>query len=98
MRKIRILGIFLALSLVGCDFADHRSFHDPALKLQREDYEKITAPPCFEKTRPQFCPKLAPLKSPLLTPEMRKKVSLSLNETLSLQSVFLELGRQAGVG
>jgi len=99
MPKIWILYVGLAVLLYGCDFKDHRTYHDPALKLRQEDYKKITTPPPLEKEPPQFCPKLpCPQKAPLLTPEMQKKISLSLHENIPLKSVFMELGRQAGVG
>ena len=93
-------GLILTLLglLCGCDFSGHRDYHDPALKLQKEDYEKITKLPCEQITPPSFCPK-APCspKPPPLTPAMRKKLSLSLQETIPLKSAFIEIGRQAGV-
>lgn len=96
--KTGLILILLGL-LCGCDFSSHRDYHDPALKLQKEDYEKITKPPCEQIAPPSFCPKApCPPKTPPLTPAMRKKLSLSLQETIPLKSAFIEIGRQAGVG
>lgn len=93
------LTLILFCLLCGCEFSDHRAYHDTALKLQKEDYEKITKPPSEQMTTPSFCPKaICPLKAPSLTPEMKKKISLSLQENIPLKSAFIEIGRQAGVG
>lgn len=99
MQKLWVVFIGFAALLCGCDFKDHRYYHDPALKLQQKDYEKITTPPLIEKERPQFCPKSpCPIKTPCLTLAMKKKISLSLHENTPIKSVFKELGHQAGVG
>lgn len=96
-RLFRVGG--LSILLEGCDLADHRQFHDPALKLQKEDYEKITKAPCVQRHLPPFrAPCTSPPQVPLLTAAMKKEVSLSLQESISLKSVFMELGRQVGVG
>lgn len=85
--------------LVGCDLVEHRQFHDPILKLQKEDYEKITKPTLVKKENPPVSPQLqTPLTPPILTPAMKKEVSLSLSESIPLKEVLMELGRQAGVG
>lgn len=87
------------ISLVGCDLIEHRSYHDPQLKLQKEDYEKLAVPPLLQKSIPPFCPKPQPLsKAPSLSAEMRRKVSLSVQENVSLRTVLTELGHQTGVG
>jgi MSHA type pilus biogenesis protein MshL len=93
------LGLWILSFSGGCDVVEHRQFHDPTLKLQREDYEKITTPPMPQKHIPLFCPK-APLlhKVPHLTTDMRKEVSLVFQEGVPLKTVFMELGRQVGVG
>jgi MSHA type pilus biogenesis protein MshL len=85
--------------LSACDLIDHRQFHDPALKLQSQDYENMTKAPEIKKAIPPFCPKtpLPPL-APVLTPSMTKPVSLSVYENISLKEVLMELGYQAGVG
>lgn len=96
--KTRLILILFCL-LCGCEFSGHRAYHDPALKLQKEDYEKITKPPSEQKSPPSFCPKsICPSKAPPLTSAMRKKLSLSLQESITLKSAFIEIGRQAGVG
>lgn len=93
-----LLGVGVLSLLNACDLIDH--YHDSALKLQKEDYEKITQPPPIpRKGIPPFGPKLASLpKAPPLPPAMRKMVSLVLHESVSLKSVLMELSRQAGVG
>lgn len=97
-KRFLLVGGLLSF-LGGCDLVEHRQFHDPALKLQKEDYEKITKAPCPQRCVPSFRPKCVPLsQTPCLTPAMRKEVSLTLCETTSLKSVFMELGRQVGVG
>lgn len=96
-RKLLILGLLSFLE--ACDLIEHRQFHDPALKLQKEDYEKIVKPPALQKVMAPFHPKeSSDTQSPQLMPAMRKTVSLSLNESIPLKDVFMELGRQAGVG
>lgn len=95
---------FLALAGMGsficaCDLADHRQFHDTGLKLQKEDYEKITKIPDQKKALPAFQPKIKNLsQAPALTLAMKKEVSLIIKDGVSLKSVFIELGRQTGVG
>ncbi|MBS0271350.1 MAG: hypothetical protein JSR85_01735 [Proteobacteria bacterium] len=100
MTRQRIFFFLVIMNLLGaCDLINHRDYHDPALKLQKEDYEKITAPPDFRKEISSFQPKPSlHLKVPVLTPEMKKKVSLVLHENIALKDIFLELGRQSGVG
>ncbi len=97
IRKIWLSGLLSFLS--ACDLVEHRQFHDPALKLQKQDYENMTKAPEVQKAIPPFCPKtpLLPLV-PVLTPSMTKPVSLSVYENVSLKEVLLELGYQAGVG
>lgn len=96
-QKLLILGLFSLLS--ACDLIDHRAYHDPDLKLQKEDYEKITKPQRLQKTMPSFHPKsLASPQAPSLTPAMRKEVSVALHENTPLKEVLMELGRQVGVG
>lgn len=97
-KNVIFIGVFLQL-LSGCDLVEHRQFHDPALKLQKEDYEKITKAPLSQKCIPSFRSKCFsyPKASPL-TPSMRKEVSTTLHEGVPLKSVFMELGRQVGVG
>jgi MSHA type pilus biogenesis protein MshL len=95
---------FLALAGTGafvcaCDLVDHRQFHDTGLKLQKEDYEKITKIPNQKKAFPVFQPKTKNIsQAPALTPAMKKEVSLIIKDGVSLKSVFIELGRQTGVG
>lgn len=87
------------LSLAGCDLIDHRAYHDPNLKLQKEDYEKLITPPLLQKAPPPFYPKPQPLsKSPPLTAGMGKKISVTVQENVPLKRVLIELGRQTGVG
>jgi len=96
-RWFLIVGLFSLLS--ACDLMDHRLYHDPALKLQKEDYEKITKPPLCAKVIPSFQPPSSTLsKAPLLPPAMGKVVSLNLHESAPLKNVLMELGRQTGVG
>ena len=87
------------LSLLGGCNLEHRVFHDPVLKLQKEDYTKITKGPPSQKKSPSFRSKPPLLsKIPALTMAMRKKVSLTLGGGLPLQHILMELGHQAGVG
>lgn len=96
-NKGLILGGIIFLS--GCDLIDHRSYHDPHLKLQKEDYEKLFTPPLVQKATQPFCPKSQPLSQiPLLTHEMNKKVSITVQENIPLKTVLIELARQTGVG
>ncbi len=99
MVKHWLLVLCLSSLVSACDLIDHRYYHDPILKLQQEDYEKITKPPLVKTIIPPFRPK-APsfIKTPILTPSMKKKVSLTIHEQVSLKDVLMELGRQAGVG
>ena len=39
-RWLLVLGLLSLLS--ACDLIDHRYFHDPTLRLQKEDYETFT--------------------------------------------------------
>ncbi len=94
---------FLSVGLLGllssCSLVDHRYYHDPALKLQKEDYEKITKPAKTQKPVLPFHPKISSLPAPAtLTSSMKKEVSLTLHENVPLREVLMELGRQAGVG
>lgn len=85
--------------LTGCDLIEHRTYHDPQLRLQKEDYEKLNTPPLAQKPPPPFCPKPQPLsKGPPLTAEMGKNVSLTVQENIPLKTVLIELGRQTNVG
>ena len=94
----RSLLIFLPF-LTGCEFATHRQYHDPALKLQKEDYEHLKHAPLNQNSPPPFHPQPKTLiKPPHLTPEMKRKVSLSVQENVSLKTVLIELGRQVSVG
>lgn len=92
-----ILGGILCLT--GCDLIDHRAYHDPLLKLQKEDYEKLFSPPLTQKIQRSFCPQVQTISNPpLLSPEMKKKVSLTVQEQIPLKTVFMELAQQTGVG
>ncbi|MBA3813051.1 MAG: hypothetical protein H0X26_00940 [Alphaproteobacteria bacterium] len=92
-----LLGVIIFLT--GCELIDHRHYHDPSLKLQKEDYENLKNPPLLQKPPPLFCPRAQPpLKAPSLSPEMRKKVFLSVSENIPLKTVLTELGHQTGVG
>jgi len=96
-RWLLVLGLTTLLS--ACDLIDHRYFHDPTLKLQKEDYEKLTTPPLLKKVISSFEPKPSPPpKVAILTSDMRKEVSVTLEESVSVKDVLMELGRQAGVG
>ncbi len=98
IKRLFWVGV-LSSFLGGCDLVDHRQFHDPTLKLQKEDYERITKAPLVQKLPPLFRPSCSTHpKPPPLTPAMQKDVSLTLQEGVSLKSVFMELGHQAGVG
>lgn len=98
-KQFRNILLWGAIFLSGCDLADHRAYHDPHLKLQQQDYEKLYTPPTSQKTHRPFCPQVStPSKEPLLTPEMKKKVSLTVQENIPLKTVFIELARQTGVG
>lgn len=99
LGKRFLFGVGILGVLGGCDLMEHRQFHDPVLKLQKEDYEKITKVPLLQKEPLPFLPK-ASLSSqmPLLTSSMKKEVSLTLHDGVSLREVFMELGRQVGVG
>jgi len=92
----------ILICLPGCSLMEHRAFHDPALRLQKEDYEAITQPPKTQKKAPAYCPKQQQqqptCKKPILTPAMKKKVTLALQENVSLKDILIELGRQTGVG
>lgn len=97
IRRLLVLGGII--SLTGCGLVNHRHYHDSNLKLQQTDYEKLATPPPLQKTQPVFSPKPQPLsKVPSLSAEMRKKVSLSVQENVSLKTVLTELGHQTGVG
>ncbi len=99
MKKRWLLVLGLLSLLGGCDLIDHRYYHDPVLKLQKEDYEKMTKPPGHQTSISSFRPKIQPLpKAATLSPGMRKEVSLTLHENVSLKNILMELGRQAGVG
>ncbi|MBY0291964.1 MAG: hypothetical protein K2W92_01585 [Alphaproteobacteria bacterium] len=99
MKKSKLLILCVLNILSACDLIDHRYYHDPALKLQKEDYEKITKRPLSNKVIPSFHPKHPLLvKHPTLTSAMRKEVSLTLHENTPLKEIFIELGRQASVG
>ena len=99
MKKNNILILCILSLLSACDLIDHRYYHDPALKLQKEDYEKLTKLPLSNKVISCFHPKHPLLvKHPTLTSAMRKEVSLTLHENTPLKEIFIELGRQAGVG
>ncbi|OJW51195.1 MAG: hypothetical protein BGO67_12805 [Alphaproteobacteria bacterium 41-28] len=96
-RLLLVTGLLNLLG--GCDLIDHRYYHDPCLKLQKEDYEKMTKPPPYHKEISSFQPKLSALpKAASLTPGMRKEVSLTLHENMCFKTVLMELGHQAGVG
>jgi general secretion pathway protein D len=78
---------------------DHHAYHDPALKLQQDDYKRLFSPPLPQKAPPSFCPKRQTISTaPPLLPEMKKKVSLTIQDTLSLKTVLMELAHQTGVG
>jgi len=97
-QKRGIIGGLL-LILTGCDFSAHRTFHDPHLKLRREDYDKLTQHPIAQKRTPSFRPPSPPLpREPRLTAAMQKKVTLSLRGETPLAHILMELGHQAGVG
>lgn len=93
-QGISILSLIAFLT--GCDLIHHRQFHDPSLKLQKEDYENLMKPPPLPRERKPFKPK--DVQEPKLNPSLLKPVSLSLHESTPLKHVFFELGRQAGVG
>lgn len=96
-RWVLVLSGFVALG--GCELIDHRRYHDPNLKLQKEDYEKLSMPPVTQKNSQSFLPKLPLLvKKPLLTAEMNRKVSITLQDNIPLKTALIELGRQTGVG
>lgn len=96
-RWLLVWGLFSFLE--ACDLIEHRQFHDPDLQLQKEDYEKITHPPLVRKIIKPFHPiSHDSSRAPILTAGMKKKVSLSLSDTLPLKDVLMELGHQAGVG
>jgi len=98
-KPIAIGLILLSSSLLACDLIEHRRYHDTALKLQKEDYTNMLNPLTQKNTHPSFQPKsLSSSLAPLLPLEMNKKVTLFLSESVSLKDVFMELGRQAGVG
>lgn len=93
-----LLLISLLCLLNGCDLIKHRQFHDSTLKLQKEDYEKMTKPPSTYKIASPFRPKDSSIiNMPQLTSQMRKEVSLTLQENIPLKEALIELGRQAGV-
>ncbi len=99
MIKQFIIGGLLVSFLGGCGFVEHYQFHDPALKLQKEDFEEITKPPALPETPPAFQPLCSYCpQAPFLTPGMKKNISLTVHEGILLRDVFLELGQQAGVG
>lgn len=99
MIKIRLFFSLSIIYLTSCDLMEHRRYHDQNLKLQKEDYEKLKTPPAVKKAPPPFCPKpLSLSRTPHLSAEMRKKISLAVSENVSLQTVLIELGRQTGVG
>jgi len=97
-KRFVLIGGLLSI-LGGCDLIEHRQFHDTVLKLQKEDYEKITKAPLCQKPILSFRPQcFSASKTPSLTCAMRKEVSLTLQESVPLKSVFMELSRQVGVG
>ncbi len=92
----KTLLFLLLFFLTGCDLARHRKFHDPALNLQKKDYESILKPPPLEKARPPYLPKEnknLQIPSLFLTP-----ISVTLHENTPLKRALSEVGRQAGVG
>lgn len=99
IKKRWILCLGGLFCLTGCEFLEHRRYHDPNLKLQKEDYENLLTHPLIQEPPPSFCPKpQAVPQAPPLTAEMNKKVSVTLQENISLKTVLIELGRQTGVG
>lgn len=99
LKKYKGIILWGILVLSGCDLIEHRSYHDPHLKLQKEDYEKLFSPLLTQKAPRPFCPQSQSLsKTPLLTAEMKKKVSVTVQENIPLKTVLIELARQTGVG
>ena len=97
VRKQTLTFLWIIMLVTGCDLVDHRAYHDPVLKLQKEDYEKMTRAPECQKVKPAFQPKPPP-SAPTLTPAMKKRISLTLSETVPFMDVLKEAGRQAKVG
>ena len=95
--KGSVWGIII-LCLAGCDLLNHRKYHDSDLSLQKEDYQRISKPPCGIKNPPPFHPRYREKKSPILPSSMKKRISISFQESAPLKSIFVELARQAGVG
>ncbi|MEB3701791.1 Type II and III secretion system protein [Candidatus Bealeia paramacronuclearis] len=100
MKKLsRLFGMFSLCILSSCDLIEHREYHDPGLKLRAEDYKTITKEPVSPQVIPEFKPQPKALKpKPVLTPEMKKPVSLIIQDNVPLKEILLELSRQAGVG
>lgn len=97
--KFFVSSVFATLVVSGCDLVEHRSFHDPNLKLSKKDYQELLKPPVVKRPRyiklPQT-PKVATNQEEVRI--FQRKVSINLHDGISLKSIFLELSRQTGVG
>jgi len=73
VRKQTLTFLWILMLLTGCDLINHRVYHDPVLKLQKEDYEKITQSPEVQKVKSAFHSKPLATAS-VLTPAMKKRI------------------------
>lgn len=105
-----LLGMLvMALSMSACSRQDFDSkglkdYHDPQLKMSRQEIEDELVPdkkaPTDESTTPPAIPDVSDILSAPPPPEktgLNKLVSLSVTEDVPLKDVLLELGRLANV-
>lgn len=100
----RWLGITFLGSLVlilgGCENQDGWKYHDPTLKMQKEDYETLTkAPESPEQIRPlkPVSPKQSYVKAQKSLPaSFNKEVSLTVTKAVPLRDLFMMLAQKVG--
>jgi MSHA type pilus biogenesis protein MshL len=94
MRFFLLVSI-LTLCATGCKWEEAHTYHDPALKMKREDYERLLS-------QKPSTPPTTPLK-PHVDQEDRwpkaydKRVTLTTLEAIPLKDVFYSLAQQAHV-
>lgn len=90
VKSDKLIGLCGVLLLIGCDLMEHRTYHDPQLHLQKEDYKNLTHPPQNIKPPLSFYPKASIQKKESLMPEMTKKISVVFHENIPLKRILIE--------
>jgi general secretion pathway protein D len=92
--RVFFIAVFF---LTGCKSVENYNYHDPFLKIKKEDYkDKLFKSDHIAENKPQILSQKK-IKEEIIPASFKQHVSLVSTDSVPLKEIFLQLGRQTKI-